>query len=186
MDLLADPLADPLATRRTRKTEGWRRKCAEPETQSPACDEWPPETPSRGEQVVVRPSHRPKKLGARQQQMLKQTAKKTASQAGIRSQYLRLQTRALSYLPAHAKLNKVGPSAVTSYMNQAFAAAAGRRPRGGRHALLHDLCHVGLRVAELVEQRVDHRVAELLGRRLLLLMLLMCIAARAPIVDVGV
>ena len=56
--------------------------------------------------------------------MLKQTAKKTASQAGIRSQYLRLQTRALSYLPAHAKLNKVGPSAVTSYMNLAFAAAA--------------------------------------------------------------
>ena len=59
------------------------------------------------------------------------------AEAGIRSQYLRLQTRALSYLPAHAKLNKVGPSAVTSYMNQAFAAAAGRRPRGGRHALLH-------------------------------------------------
>ena len=55
--------------------------------------------------------------------MLKQNGKKkTASQAGIRSQYLRLQTRALSYLPAHAKLNKVGPSAVTSYMNQAFAA----------------------------------------------------------------
>ena len=25
MDLLADPLADPLATRRTRKTVGWRR-----------------------------------------------------------------------------------------------------------------------------------------------------------------
>ena len=108
----------------------------------------PPETPSRGEQVVVRPSHRPKKLGARQQQMLKQTAKKTASQAGIRSQYLRLQTRALSYLPAHAKLNKVGPSAVTSYMNQAFAAAAGRRPRGGRHALLH-AASINVRLAVL-------------------------------------
>ena len=148
MDLLADPLADPLATRRTRKTEGWRRKCAEPETQSPACDEWPPETPSRGEQVVVRPSHRPKKLGARRQQMLKQNGKKkTASQAGIRSQYLRLQTRALSYLPAHAKLNKVGPSAVTSYMNQAFAAAAGR-PRGGRHALLH-AASINVRLAVL-------------------------------------
>ena len=25
MDLLVDPLADPLATRRTRKTAGWRR-----------------------------------------------------------------------------------------------------------------------------------------------------------------
>ena len=95
MDLLADPLADPLATRRTRKTEGWRRKCAEPETQSPACDEWPPETPSRGEQVVVRPSHRPKAWHQRWQQMLKQTAKKTASQGGIRSQYLRLPTRAV-------------------------------------------------------------------------------------------
>ena len=45
-----------------------------------------------------------------------------------RGQYLRL--------PTHANLHKMGPSAVTSYMNLAFAAAATAPPAGA----LADAC----------------------------------------------